>query len=78
MARRKQSVADYIASVGAGYLTYQRFVYLGRNASKLTRSHAKLAGLTPIPEKRFRKILDDVQAIQRLQYSGQWHDTVRY
>ena len=78
MARRKPTVADYIASVGAGYLTFKRYVYLGRNASKRTRKHANLAGLTIVNAKAYRRMIFEVQAIQRIQYSGQWHDTVRY
>jgi len=75
---KKITVADYIRSVGAGYLTHRRFVYLGRNASKRARCHALLAGLTPVTCKQYKKMISNSQAMERIQYGGIWHDTVRY
>lgn len=60
-----------------GYPTFKNHVCLFKSKTKV-RENAKKAGLLPVNQKQFRKLLNETQAIQHLISCGTWFDTVRY
>lgn len=77
MKRRKKRHLRGVNWDDAPYLTYGRFVYLGRCSAAL-RVRACKAGLLVVNAKYLRKVLSQMQVIQRISVEGRWYDTVKY
>lgn len=63
---------------GDVYPTFGKYVFLGKRPPRWVVQQAQCAGLEVVDKTRFKHMLYNTQAIQRLFAQGQWSNSVRY